>query len=44
MNNKTKYERVSLTVIAVRAQDVITTSPFWGGTSDDVIQLPEDIF
>ena len=43
-NQKRTYDRASLTVLVLRGQDVITTSPLWGGESDDVIKLPEDIF
>ena len=42
---KNTYERASVVVISLNANDVITTSgPIWGGNDDDAIRLPEDIF
>ena len=40
---KNIYERASLAVVSFEAKDIITTSTYGGSTNDPIV-LPEDIF
>lgn len=40
---KITYERASLTAVVFEAKDIITTSTYGGSTNEPIV-LPEDIF